>query len=304
MALLAGGITMSANLWLPAYWQGIMIVSGIGAIAALGLHVTIKSGQFSLVHGALMGASAYASGIVAVHWGLGFWATTAIGAGAGSLLGLLVAVVVLRLEGLILSIATLAIGLGLSLVASNSPFLGSTIGYTGVPLNTDVWEVALLLAISLTSLLLLKRTRIGLGLEIAGRDPVAAASLGVPVARLRIAAFAAGGCLAGMAGAINVQYVSFVSPLDLGFATEVQLLLFVILGGMTTPLGAIAGAFGVTLGGELLRFTQLDRAWILGLVLMATALLRPEGLLQRSRLRDRGTRNDRPQRSASRVQRQ
>jgi branched-chain amino acid transport system permease protein len=203
------------------------------------------------------------------------------------LLGLVIAVLVIRLDGLILSIATLAIGLGMSLAAANSSYLGSTIGFTGVPLDTQVWQVAMVLALALTALLLLKRSRTGLGLEMAGQDAVAAASLGVPILRIRIAAYVAGGCLAGIAGALNVHYLSFVSPSDLGFATEVQLLLFVVLGGMTTPLGAVAGAFGVTIGGELLRFTQLDRAWILGLVLTVTALARPDGLLRRRRMLDR-----------------
>jgi branched-chain amino acid transport system permease protein len=61
------------TLWLTPYWQGIVIVAGVGAIAALGLQLTVNSGQFSLAHGALMGAAAYASGLAAVHLGLGFW---------------------------------------------------------------------------------------------------------------------------------------------------------------------------------------------------------------------------------------
>lgn len=278
---------MLTTLWLTPYWQGIVIVAGIGGIAALGLQLTIHSGQFSLAHGALMGAAAYASGLTAVHLGLGFWTATAIGGAFGALLGLVIALVVVRLEGLILSIATLAIGLGMSLAASNTSYLGSTIGFTGVPLNTHVWQVVLVLVVALASLLQLKRSRTGLGLDMVGQDPIAAASLGVPIVRIRVAAYLAGGGLAGVAGALNVQYLSFVSPGDLGFATEVQLLLFVVLGGMTTPLGAVAGAFGVTIGGELLRFTQLDRAWIFGLLLTVTALARPDGLLRRRRIRDR-----------------
>ena len=278
---------MWTTLWLTPYWQGIVIVAGIGAVAALGLQLTIHSGQFSLAHGAVMGAASYASGLAAIHLGVGFWTATAIGGVSGALLGLAIAVLVLRLEGLILGIATLAIGLGMSLAASNSSYLGSTIGFTGIPLNTQVWQVALVMVVALAALLLLKRSRTGLGLDIAGQDAVAAASLGVPIRRIRVAAYVAGGSLAGVAGALNVQYLSFVSPSDLGFATEIQLLLFVVLGGMTTPLGAVAGAFGVTVGSELLRFTQLDRAWILGLLLTVTALARPDGLLRRRRMRDR-----------------
>jgi len=272
---------MVFDFGLSAYWQGVVIVAGVGAIAALGLQLTMMSGQFSVVHGALMGAAAYMTGIATVRWGLGMWPAVAVGGAFGAALGLLVAVIVLRLDGLFLGIATLAIGQMLSLAASNSTYLGASNGFVGIPLRTHVSDVALVLVVALAALLALKRTRVGIGLVAVGRDPVAASSLGISPAHVRLAAFAGGGLLAGVAGALNAQYVSFVSPDDLGFAAEVQLLLYVVLGGMTTPLGAVAGAFGITLSSELLRFTDLDRLWIFGLVLMGVALLRPDGLLRR-----------------------
>lgn len=276
---------MFSNLGLDAYWQGVVIVAGIGAIAALGLQLTIASGQFSLMHGALMGAAGYMTGISALHWGFGLWPSVAIGGALGAAMGFVVAVLMLRLDGLSLGIATLAIGQALSLTASNAAALGSSSGYTGIPLRTNVFDVVIVLAVALVALCLLKRSRIGLGLVAAGRDPVAARSLGISPTVVRLAAFAAGGALAGIAGGLDAQYLSFISPVNLGFGVEVQLLLFVVLGGMTTPLGAVAGAFGVTIASELLRFAELDRAWIFGLTLMVVALLRPDGLLRRRSLR-------------------
>jgi branched-chain amino acid transport system permease protein len=275
------------ELWLNSYWQGVVIVAGVSAIAALGLQLTIASGQFSLVHGALMGAAAYLAGVSAVRWGFGMWPAVLAGGAFGAVLGGIVSLLVLRLDGLLLGIATLAIGQALSLAASNSNALGSSNGYTGIPLRTHLWQVMVVLVVALAVLMLLKRSRVGLGLVAAGRDPVAAQSLGISPTTIRLYAFAAGGGLAGLAGGLNAQYLSFVGPGDLGFAVEVQLLLYVVLGGMTTPLGAVLGTFGVTIGSELLRFTQLDRAWIFGLVLMFAALGQPEGLLRRRRVRPR-----------------
>jgi branched-chain amino acid transport system permease protein len=275
---------MLMDFGLSPYWQGIMIAAGVAGIAALGLQLTIMSGQFSVVHGALMGAAAYIGGIAAINWSFGTWPTVAVGAAVGAGLGLVVAVVVLRLDGLFLGIATLAIGQALSLAAANTAYVGSSNGYTGIPLRTHVWHVAVVLGVALAALLLLKRSRVGLGLLAVGRDPIAAQSLGLSPTRIRLYAFAAGGALAGAAGALNAQYLSFVGPGDLGFATEVQLLLYVVLGGMTTPLGAVIGTFGITIGSELLRFTQLDRLWILGLMLMVVALSRPDGVLRRRSL--------------------
>jgi branched-chain amino acid transport system permease protein len=274
---------------LSAYWQGIVIVAGIAAIAALGLQLTISSGQFSLVHGALMGASSYVAGIASVQFGFGLGESLLAGALAGALLGSVISLLLLRLEGVLFGLATLAIGQALTLLASNNEYIGGTTGYTGVPLRTEVWNVVLCLVVALVVLLLLRSSRVGLGMLAAGRDPVVAASVGIPVARIKVVAFAAGGALAGVAGALNVQYLSFVDPTALNFSSEVQLLLFVVIGGMTTPWGAVLGAFGITLASEWLRFAELDRAWIFGLLLMVVALVRPNGLLSRRgiRVRDR-----------------
>ncbi|WP_448005556.1 branched-chain amino acid ABC transporter permease [Agromyces bauzanensis] len=272
---------MILTLGLSPYWQGVAVVAGIAALAALGLQLTISSGQFSLVHGALAGAASYVAAIASVQFGLGLWAAVLAGCLTGALMGGVISAVLLRLDGVLFGLATLAIGQALTLLAANSTYLGGTTGYNGVPLRTELWHVVLCLAAGVAVLLLLRTSRVGLGIVAVGRDPVVAQSVGLPVRRIKIASFAVGGALAGVAGALNVQYVSFVDPTALNFATEVQLLLFVVIGGMTTPIGALVGAFGITLASELLRFAELDRAWIFGLLLMVVALLRPQGLLNR-----------------------
>ena len=269
------------TLGLSGYWQGVITVAGIAVIAALGLQLTISSGQFSLVHGALMGTSSYVTGLVTVYLGLDFWLAVLLGGLAGAILGALISALLSRLEGVLFGLATLAIGQALTLVASNTPAIGGTTGFTGVPLNTQMWQVVLIAAVALAAVLMLKGTRVGIGVVSAGRDPVVALSLGIPVRRYKIEAFAAGGALAGIAGALNVQYLSFVDPTALNFGTEVQLVLYVVIGGMATPLGAVLGAVLVTALNETLRVAVLDRAWILGLVLMIVALLRPQGILSR-----------------------
>ena len=269
------------TLGLTPYWQGIVIVAGIAAIAAVGLQFTISSGQFSLVHGALVGASSYTAGVVSVLFGFDFWSAVVAGIAAGALLGAVISVLLLRLDGVLFGLATLAIGQALALFAANNDFLGGTTGYNGVPLRTELWHVVAGLIVALAIVFALRASRVGLALEATGRDPVVARSVGIPVGMIRVGGFAFGGALAGLAGALNVQYLSFVDPMALNFSTEVQLPLFVVIGGMSTPVGAVVGAFGITIASELLRFAQLDRAWILGLLLMTVALIRPQGLLGR-----------------------
>jgi branched-chain amino acid transport system permease protein len=121
----------------------------------------------------------------------------------------------------------------------------------------------------------------------AAADPVAAEALAIDPWRVRIIAFAFGSALAGLAGGLYVHYVGLVQPPDLSFGAESLLLIYVVAGGIGTPFGAALGAIGISVLLELLRASEQDRFWILGLILVAVTLLRPQGLLWRRRLRAR-----------------
>jgi branched-chain amino acid transport system permease protein len=263
------------------YVDSALTLAGIYAIAAVGLQVTIASGQFSIIHGALMGMGGYAAGVAAVKYHLSLALTMVVAAVIAAAVGAVVSAACLRLNWFLISIATLAIGEALSILFNNIHSLGGAFGYGGAPLRTSLPVVAATLAVVLFVAARVRRSRVGLGLVAVGQDEVAAASLGISPISTKIWAFALGGAAAGCAGALNVQWLSLVTPKDLGFQFEVQLLFFVVIGGMSTAWGALAGAVIFTLVPELLRFATLDRYWILGLVLLATILVRPQGILTR-----------------------
>ena len=70
-------------------------------------------------------------------------------------------------------------------------------------------------------------------------DP--ALGLGVPVARLRLGAFAASAAIAGLAGALGVELAQVADPSGYGPVLSFKLFVAVILGGAPTPLGPVAG---------------------------------------------------------------
>ncbi len=267
--------------FLDAYWQAILTTATIMAIAGVGLQVTIASGQFSVIHGALMGMAGYAAGVVAVErseWPM--VVSLAVGVLLASVCGALLSLLLLRLGGLFLGIATLAIGQGVSIVAA-STFPGKAQGFVGAPLNTSLPIALLCLAGVLLVLGRLRSSRVGLMQLAGGADEAAASSLGISIVRNKIWGFAVGGGIAGLAGGLNVQYLGLVTPLDLAFAQELNLLIYVILGGMATPWGPVFGAYAVISALEGLRVAQLDRYWILGLILTAVVIARPNGILTR-----------------------
>lgn len=283
---------------LSPYAQGIFIAGGIYAIAALGLYVAIASGQFSVAHAALMGLGGYGAAVASVALGAPFWLALLAGAAVGGAAGAAFAVLLRAMGGMLLGVATIALGQAISLTVTQVPALGGSLGYTGVPIRTTLGWTALVLLVALAALAWLLRSSFGIALLAAGRDETVAGSLGISTFAVRVWAFGLGGALAGVAGALQAHWVGLVDPNSLGFLANIPLYVFLVVGGSTTPWGAVAGAVGLTWLLELLRFSQTDRYWVLGLLLAAAVLVRPQGLLVRRSLRAPAARAAAPGRRA------
>lgn len=271
---------------LSSYAQSVFTTGCIYAIVCIGLYITIASGQFSIAHAAIMGLGAYTAGVVAVQFNWPFWPTLFAAAAVGGIMGAILGFLLRNMHGILVGVATLAIGQIISLGVSNIDFLGGSLGYAGVPLRTNLWSVAVILAVLMAMLTWLRHTRTGLVLVAVGKEPVVAEALGISTLWVRIWAFAVGGVLAGIAGGLLVQFLGIVAPADLSFTAEIPLLVYLIVGGQTTPWGAVVGAIGLTWLLELLRSvgTTSDRFWVLGLILTVVVLVRPQGILVRQNL--------------------
>jgi branched-chain amino acid transport system permease protein len=274
--------------FLSPYVQGVFVTGGIFAIATIGLYVTITSGQISVMHQALVGVGGYAAGVVSVRLGLPFVASIFFGALAGAVVGGIVSFLLREMDGMVLGVATIAIGQALSLIAANISSLGGSLGYTGVPLQTTLeWVVGILILV-LAGFSWLRRTRLGLAILAVGKEPAVAEALGISSKFVRVWAFGVGGALAGIAGGLQAHWLSLVEPTSLGFAYEALLFMYLIIGGVGSPWGALVGAVGVTWLLEALRFTGSSRYWILGLILVMVIIVRPQGLIARRSLKAEG----------------
>ena len=263
------------------YTESVLTLAGIWAIAAVGLQITLASGQFSVMHAALMGVGAYVAGITAVEFGAPFPVTVLAAVGVTAIFGAIASISTLRLAGFLVAIATLAMGQALRIIVTNVDYFGGSLGYSGVPFRTSFLSVVVALAVVLILASRLRRSQTGLASVAVGQDEAAASSLGISATRTKVLAFMLGAGIAGCAGALYVQNISLVTPRNLGFQFEIQLLFFVIIGGMTTPWGATLGAIAFAFIPEFLRFATLDRFWILGLILVAMIIVKPKGLFIR-----------------------
>jgi len=114
--------------------------------------------------------------------------------------------------------------------------------------------------------------------------------MGVPVVRMKLAAFVIGACTAGVGGVVYAEQVNFINPPTFALIQSILILSMVVIGGMGSIPGAILGAALVTLLPEIFRGLADYRFFLFGLALVIVMIFRPQGLLpsKRRRLELRG----------------
>lgn len=241
------------------YWRGVIIVSMCFALLAVGWNLLAGyTGQFSLAPATFGMIGAYATGLLAYHFG----GTALIGIPAAIIIagavGFVLARIVMRLRGPYLALTTLSFAEILRLVVSNS--IEITRGDLGlnVPalfanrLAYYYVVLALLVAIQL-GLYFLLRSPAGLYLRAIRDDEVAAAGRGVKIVRWKIYAFALSAAISGLAGALYGHFAQLVSP-ELGLISQTGIIIsMVVIGGLGTLVGPIGGAFLIYVASEFLR---------------------------------------------------
>ena len=123
------------------YWEGILIIMGVNAIAGLGFYITFSTGQMSMCHGAFMGAGAYTSGILSLNTSLPFPIALLTGGVLAGCLGIAICYPTLHLRHFYLAITTYAFGQILIILAILTEPLGGALGISGVPYKTNIYNV-------------------------------------------------------------------------------------------------------------------------------------------------------------------
>jgi branched-chain amino acid transport system permease protein len=284
-------------------------------VATLGLNLQWGSaGLFNVGVAGFAGVGAYAAAWITAapaptHWG-GFAAPIALGWLGAMLAAALVAAVIgavtLRLRADYLAITTFGAAVTLQLLALNLTALtGGPFGIAfipkpfetlaGRPLAFGAANLALVAAVTAAVFVALERltqSPWGRVLRALREDEAAASSLGKAPGRFRLQAFVIGAALIGLAGAMQAQFFGFIAPDNYLPVFTFQVWVMLVLGGAGNNRGALLGAVAVwalwTLSGTALALV-LPGGWqargaalrvvAIGVVLAATLLVRPRGLI-------------------------
>jgi branched-chain amino acid transport system permease protein len=273
------------------YLLHIAIVSGFFIILTLSLNLIIGyCGQVSLGHAAFYGLGAYASALATMHWHVPFLLGLLIAALVGALFGLALGIPTLRVKDDYLAIVTLGFGVIIDLVLLNLDITGGPDGLARIP-SPHFWGInfrhkvpylVLVAFFVLFTLLLIYRlvnSRHGRALKAIRDHEVTAKVMGINTAAYKIAMFTLSAGLAGLAGSLYAHYITFINPESFGLHTSILILTMVVLGGMGSILGSVAGACALTLLPEMLRQIADYQDLVYGAMLIVLLIWRPQGLL-------------------------
>ena len=275
------------------YTLRVLSVAGIYALLALGyLMIFGQAGALALSSGTFMGIGAYAAGIAAARYGIGFDLALPLAVGLPVLLAALVAIPVLRLQTHYFALATLIISQIALLVATE--WVGLTGGANGIggiggltlagfPIRAGWQSLALVWsAVAIGGWLAARMTGglAGAGFAVMRADGATARAIGLDTDALRFAAFLTSAAYAGFAGALYVHTIRVVSPDVLGFPVMVTCLTIAVVGGRRRVAGAIGGAVLVTLLPEWFRALRDYYLLAYGAILLAVIVLLPEGITE------------------------
>jgi branched-chain amino acid transport system permease protein len=274
------------------YALGLLTLLSIYGILLIGLDVTVGYlGQVNLAQAAFLGLGAYAAALAVERLGAGIFPALAVAALFCVLVGALLALPALRLEGPQFALATLSFT-ALTVTVLNE-VEGITAGAQGLSLQRPrllglvldarnfYWLCLAMLALVWWAMRNLLSSQWGRAFEALRDSPVATDAMGVGTYRHKVAAFALGSGLGGLAGGLYALNFQFLQPTVFVYELTVILLLGVVLGGRKSLWGAVVGAALVALLPNLLSSRTLFRAFsAAGLVLALVAAVR--GLRARS----------------------
>lgn len=260
------------------------------ALAATSLNLVLGfGGMFSLGHAAFFGAGAYVAAICmgsGIHEALLAFPLAMAVAG---LLALAVGAVSLRTRGVYFIMITLAFAqMAYYLFVSARAWggddglpLGGRMVLGGLSLAGDgaLFYAALgCLALTLWFCGRLADARFGRVVQAIRENETRMEALGYPVFRYRLACFAIGGALAGLAGALMANLTGLASPSLLQWTQSGTLLVMVIIGGVGYLYGGLVGAVVLLVLEEVLSGLTLHWHIGLGLLLLAIVLFAPRGM--------------------------
>ena len=301
-------LLMTGNM--SSLMKGLLVPLCTYAILAVSLNLTVGIlGELSLGHAGFMCIGAFTGAffskcvqdVITIGW-LRIAIAIVLGAAMAGLFGFLIGMPVLRLKGDYLAIVTLGFGeiiktlanalyigrdengfhfsmesnLALNMTENGKTIIKGAQGITGTPKDSTFTIGVILLLVTLFIVLNLINSRDGRAIMAIRDNRIAAESVGINITKYKLMAFSISAALAGSAGVLYAHNLNTLTATtnNFGYNMSINILVFVVLGGIGNIRGSIIGAVVLTILPELLRSLDLDnlRMLIYAIILIAVML--------------------------------
>ncbi|UFM66933.1 branched-chain amino acid ABC transporter permease (plasmid) [Paracoccus sp. MA] len=297
LLVLAALIAVTPFFFPSGYYYRVGALIFVNGLAVTGIVIlTGYAGQISLGHAGFAGIGGYACALAPTHLGLHPSLAVVLGAAISGVLAYLVGRPILRLKGYYLAVATLGFGILVSMVLNNERQLTGGPDGIAVPelglrgllkdwgldlTNGQFWYFfcGLVLLAGAWLALNLHQSPSGRALRALHGSEIAAGTVGIDVARVKLQAFVISAVYASVAGSLVALQNKFITPDVAGFMHSIEMVTMAVLGGAGSVLGAIFGAGILTLLPQALTVFAEYEQLVLGLVMMLVMIFLREGLL-------------------------
>lgn len=274
------------------YYLQILTQGYLFAISACGLNVILGlAGQLSLAHSGFFGIGAYAVALLATKAGVSFWIGLPVGVALCAVSGYGIGSICLRSKGHYFAIFTMAVGIIIHLVIQKWESLThGHIGVIGIPGPGPIGPISFdstiarsylalfFLVVTVVATSRLVRSPVGrTWMAVRESEPLAAA-VGVDVMAAKRLAFMISAALAGLAGGLFAGFIGFLGPESANVEMTFNTLLYVMVGGIGSLSGPVAGTFIVYGLSQVLAVLHDYQMVIFGLALVLLILFMPSGL--------------------------
>jgi branched-chain amino acid transport system permease protein len=309
LGLILGLLAVAASFAAPAM-QRVATEALVYVVIVTGLYIfSGTSGVMSFGHVSFMVIAAYVSAILTMpaikkhtllalpgaleQLHLPAAEAALIAAGCASLVALCIGWPLMRLRGVVPSMATFALLIITHVIAQNwKSVTGGRQALVGLPLDTTLWTAlgAALSAIAVAALH--HRTRHAALLRCSRENEVAAESIGVDIARERLLALVISAALCGLGGVLFAHFLGTLNPNTFYLDTTFLTLAMLVTGGLRSLTGAVSGVLLIKALSEIFRVfedgvTVMSREFaapagtqevVLALIMLVILIFRPEGL--------------------------
>ena len=297
LLVLTALVALSPFFFPSGYYYRVGALIFVNGIAVTGIVIlTGWAGQISLGHAGFAGIGAYACALAPAHLGIHPGFAVFLGAAVSAVLAFLVGRPILRLKGYYLGVATLGMGILISMILTNErdltrgpdgievPELGlrAVLGDMGLKLTNGefwYWFCGICLIIGAWLALNLYNSPTGRALRALHGSEVAARTVGVDVTRMKLQAFVSSAVYASVSGSLLALQNKFVTPEIAGFMHSIEMVTMAVLGGVGSVLGAIFGATILTLLPQVLTVFHEYEQLVLGAIMVIVMIFLREGLL-------------------------